>query len=294
MVHTQRKIDLPTWDPERPFPSIGAPPIEVAGRTDTGLVRDGNEDQYLVTELRRHGILHATSLEDDSLFGEGDALQGLLMIVADGMGGHGNGETASKVAVRTVARRFLERLPWSHELENDSVPASLGAAIEDAVKSAHEALTRLGDEGKVDPHLGTTLTLAYVVWPHVIVGHVGDSRCYLWHRGDFGQLTKDHTMAEEIRSQFGGDPPERYEHILSNAIGGNEKQPVVELCVANLAHGDRLLVCTDGLTGHVSNEALAEIIGGRGSSAEACEACIDAANKDGGRDNITAIVARIG
>jgi protein phosphatase len=143
--------------------------------------------------------------------------------------------------------------------------------------------------------MGTTLTMAYIVWPRLYVVHVGDSRCYRLHASKLGQLTRDHTMARELVASgiLSDEEAERsrWSHVLWNAIG-NADEVKPEVYRADLTVGDTLLLCSDGLTKHVPDEWIRRCLEKCDSSEQACEQLVDEANQAGGTDNITVVVAR--
>jgi protein phosphatase len=139
--------------------------------------------------------------------------------------------------------------------------------------------------------MGTTLTLAYLRWPDVYIAHVGDSRCYVLRAGQLVQLTRDHTLAQQMRERGGGDNLSHFDHVLVNAVGGSRERPEVEGQRIRLANGDRLLLCSDGLSGELTSAVIASLLGSARSPGEACHRLVSAALDAGGRDNVTTIVA---
>jgi protein phosphatase len=144
--------------------------------------------------------------------------------------------------------------------------------------------------------MGTTLTMAYIVWPRLYVVHAGDSRCYLFHKRRLKQITTDHSYAQEFVDAGVIEPEEaeksRWSHLLWNVIGGKGDEVRPEVHKARLSTNDSLLLCTDGLTYHVSDDELAELLASDLSAAELCQQLVDVANEAGGSDNITVVVAR--
>jgi serine/threonine protein phosphatase PrpC len=257
--------------------------FDIAGRTDVGLKRERNEDQFVVARLGR-----AVQFDQTSVPGVTSDLrvlpQGLVLVVADGMGGHGYGDLASAVTVDAL----MAALPIP-SIESSDAATSVQAALEHCQRRVQEVASR---KGIAEFHIGTTLTFAYVHWPHVVVGHVGDSRCYLLRGQRLHRLTHDHTMGEALRAKGASDAiASRFDHALVNAVGGDDKPPAPELSAHQLEPGDRLLLCSDGLTAEVEDEQISAILTGATSSVQACESLIDAANRAGGSDNVTAVVA---
>lgn len=263
--------------------------------SDAGKVREVNEDQFLFADLNKSMLIHQTSLSMDDhtrLMGES---QGQLLVVADGMGGHAAGQQASRIAIDAMVRHVLNTLPWFLRLQasrEDDLAEDLKAAME-------RCQERIEAEAEANPQrrkMGTTLTMAYIVWPRLYVVHAGDSRCYLRRQGKLAQITTDHTLAQQMVVKGVLQPEEagksQWSHVLWNCLGGGTHELRPEVRKATLQVGDTLLLCTDGLTNGVSDDRLAELLGQDSSAAEACRRLVAAANDAGGRDNVTVVVAR--
>ncbi|MHB1423208.1 MAG: PP2C family protein-serine/threonine phosphatase [Gemmataceae bacterium] len=269
--------------------------MDCSGLTDVGRVRETNEDQFLIADLNKSMLVRQTSLsQDDStrLFG---GSQGALLVVADGMGGHAAGKQASALAVQTLEHYVLNTMPWffrlQHDQEND---------LQDELKSAMEACQHSIEMAAAarpsQRGMGTTLTMAYLLWPRLYVVHVGDSRCYLFHPPRLLRITEDQTMAQQLVEQSVLSPEEapqsRWSHVLWSCLGGNSRQFSAEVYKATLAVGDTLLLCTDGLTGKLRDEDLLPLLHQGGNAEEMCRRLVAAANEAGGSDNVTVVVAR--
>jgi PPM family protein phosphatase len=269
--------------------------VDCAGQSDRGKVRKVNEDRFLIADLNKSLRIVATNLahgEQEPLVQDG---LGKLLVVADGMGGHRSGDRASTVAVRSIVQYTQNCLPWFFRLcddpENDLLD-DLRAALE------HCQSQVLADADS-DPErqgMGTTLTAAYVIWPRLYVVHVGDSRAYQLRDARLHQITRDHTLAQKMADE--GDVSEedlqgtRFQHILWNCVGGFDGDPRPDLYKVELALGDVLLLCSDGLTKHLDSETIEHLVSGSGSAEVACRRLVDAANDAGGKDNITVALAR--
>ena len=232
--------------------------------TDHGLRRPENEDAYLV-----------------------DAEQGLFC-VADGMGGHAAGEVASRMAVEVLA---------SEMARPDAAPA-LDARLRDAVIAANNAIFEAAERDPALAGMGTTLT-ALALHPAgrtFTIAHVGDSRAYLFRRGELQQLTEDHTWVQQQVDAGLLTPEEARRHPLSSMLTravGLVPDPEVDIIQGDLESGDLLLLCSDGLTGMVDDDELAYILGRDLPLDDAARELVDAANRNGGTDNITAILIRV-
>lgn len=265
-----------------------------AGATDIGRVRPTNQDQFLVADLNKSMTIHATTLpveEETQLYA---GLRALLLLVADGMGGRAGGNVASQIGIGTTARYVLNTMPWFFSLAHDhdddqrlELLAAIGSS-EDAVEThavEHPELTGMG----------TTLTMAYLVWPRMYVVHVGDSRCYLLRKGQLTQLTRDHTAAQELVDRGTIRPEDAHRsplsHVLVHSIGHGPDAFRPEVSRTDLEPGDRVLLCTDGLSNQLPDERIGELLTGAESAEEAVDTLIEAANEAGGDDNITAVVS---
>lgn len=269
--------------------------IEAGGMTDVGRVRSANEDAYVIAGLQRSIIVHDSSPAARGWFAGASA--GTLLIVADGMGGQGGGDVASQVAVNTVVNHLLNCMPWAvvsmtapnaHSPSLPDVREQLSVALVAGDQTVKSTGARTGT-----PHMGTTLTMALVLWPVLYVAHVGDTRCYLFRAGKLKRLTTDHTMAQQLSeiSAEAIDPASHLHHILWNALGASEDLPKPEITKLELELGDVLLLCSDGLNKHVTDTQIVTVLTEGLSSAARSAKLVELANAAGGSDNVTAIVA---
>lgn len=263
------------------------------GITDRGRVRKTNEDQFLIAALTTALRIQQSSLPQSKT--QYAPEPGNLLIVADGMGGHAAGEQASALAVSTIEGFLLDTLRWVFTLDEPSPGgplAELKAALESADASVCEAAL-------ADPRLtgmGTTVTMAFGMGPDVYIAHVGDSRCYLLRSGRLHQLTRDHTLVDQM-VRAGTMTAEvaathQWRHVITNCVGGPTKGIQTEVHKLEIEPGDVLLLCTDGLTEMLSDDTLSSILGAVPDPRSACEQLVQLANDAGGRDNITAVIAR--
>ncbi len=264
------------------------------GQSDVGSVRQNNEDQFLIADLSKAMLVHQSTLmqEETRLFSD---VEGQLLVVADGMGGHASGERASELTTRTISDYVLRTMPWFMRLQHEPEEN-----LQDLLQSAVVACERVvDDEASNDPSeagMGTTLTMAYVIWPRMYVVHVGDSRCYIFRGGFLEQVTRDHTMLRELEDSghtLNADQRRHFGRVLVNAIGLGVEALRPEVYRVDLQENDLVLMCTDGLTDMLDHTALSEIVRRHSQDEQACsQALIDAANNNGGRDNITVIVSQ--
>ncbi len=273
--------------------------LDAAGLTHVGKVREVNEDQFLVATLERRLRIHDTSVKANALNWLPTSTEGLLLIVADGMGGAEGGGVASSVAVRAIGDYLCSVLPLAQQKPNAPTRSMTIPGLSDGLASA----LAVGDEQvrtaaaieQLSPEMGTTTTVAYVAWPKLYLAHVGDSRCYLLHLGKLQQLTTDHTFAERLRSKAAVevDDDSPLHHVLWNVLGGGQTDAVSpDIHRRELEPTDTLLLCSDGVTKHLDDERIELILREATSSSEACTRLVTEANEAGGSDNITAVVVR--
>jgi PPM family protein phosphatase len=268
--------------------------LEYAGKTDVGRVRKNNEDQFLIADLSKQLRVTQTSLTT-SLPGWTAGATGHLFVVADGMGGIAGGEIASGLAVETISWYVAKTMPWFFRYQ-DGREKELEAELVQAVKAVEQTVSDAA-AGSNFRRMGTTLTLAYLLWPRVYVVHAGDSRCYLHRGGKLKRMTTDHTVAQRAVDEGLMTEAQAEESILGNTlwnvIGGGTEGVSPDVYHGTLQPGDEILLCTDGLTRRLSDKTICGILK-RSSSAEvAAGALVLAANEAGGEDNITVIVARL-
>jgi serine/threonine protein phosphatase PrpC len=269
--------------------------VEAGGVTDVGRLRSTNEDAFLIATLQRSINVHEASPGARGWF-PGDPA-GTLLIVADGMGGQGGGNVASSTAVNAVANYLLNLMPWVKVNDNCSPPTartSLRGELSTAVMAGDETVRAEGAHAGT-PRMGTTLTMAFVLWPFVYIAHVGDTRCYLSTSGQLRCLTTDHNLAQKFveESPRPVEPPEQLQHILWNALGAGIDRPVPEVSKVQISGGGVLLLCSDGLNKHVSDETIQSVLQSREPCAARAAKLVELANAAGGTDNITAVVAEV-
>lgn len=267
--------------------------LDLFGLTHVGNVRTENEDQFLVCTVHPQLVVHGTSVpipEQLPLQGERVAT---ILLVADGVGGERGGREASALATQSVTKYLMGTLRCYHAVGTTSEDKFV-TALRDAALGAHEeVLADTVDHPEVHG-MATTLTLAIVTWPWAYVVQVGDSRCYHFSGGRLLQVTKDQTMAQELvdmgalpAAQIGTS---RFSHILTSALGGSDATPVVTRF--EMRRDSVLLLCSDGLTKHVTDDEIADHLRTMESSAQAGRALVNLALERGGSDNITVIVRR--
>jgi protein phosphatase len=233
------------------------PTFEVGSRTDIGRVRDHNEDSLLVLAP--------------------------LFAIADGMGGHAAGEVASELAIRTLEDAQID------SLDADALQSAVIRANATIIKGAQDGLGRAG--------MGTTLTAAILEHDRLLIAQVGDSRAYLLHEGRLRQVTRDHSLVEELIAAGQITEEEARFHpnrsVITRALGSDVNvQP--DLYEMQVYEGDRLLLCSDGLSAMLNNGEISDVLRTEREPQRAADALVAAANEAGGYDNITIIVLNVG
>ncbi len=266
------------------------------GMTHVGMKRQNNQDQFLIAQLNKSMLVGETSLpieKQSRLFGR---VQGHVLLVADGMGGHLAGELASSMAIDFLVERLLNNVHWFFQLGLDAENEFIDS-LKTLMRETHHRIQEEGRQNAALDGMGTTLTMCYVLWPKMYVVHAGDSRCYLVRDGEVERLTTDHTLARRMIESGGMKPEEeagsRWSNVLWNVLGGkSENALTAEVRSVNLHEGDAIVMCSDGLHRHVKDELLLDVMNECESPQSACQRFVEIAIDAGGDDNITVIVAR--
>ena len=271
---------------------------EISALTHTGLVRQTNEDSYIVYRLGRFLERVTSNISETDLPSRFEDT-GHLMVVADGMGGHQAGEVASRGAMIKALQLILRSPRWALNLDDPNTREKeiqgLLSRTRAYLSAVHGALRAEADSDSNLEGMGTTLTGAYTVGADLFVLHVGDSKAYLLRGGQLRKITHDHTVAQQY-ADLGVIPQEavpshRMSHMLTRAIGA-PMELSGDLHHLRIENGDRLLLCSDGLTDMAGEAEILGVLNGRPDGAAACQGLVDLALASGGRDNVTVIVAR--
>ena len=267
--------------------------VDVSGLSHPGRVRPNNEDQFFAARLTRSMETLVTSLSTVDVPDRADEVN-YLMVVADGMGGHAAGEVASRMAIAELVNLALLLPDW-HFTVNDQNRPEMEWRARRLVQQISSMLTERGARDAALRDMGTTLTAARSLGRDLMIVHVGDSRAYLFRNGRLRRLTKDHTYAEllaEAGQLASADAAgSNLRHILTNVVGGSHDSVDVDVDVLHLEDGDRVLLCSDGLTDVLDDDTIAKTLSGASASSEACNTLVQLALDRGGPDNITVIVA---
>ncbi|HSA55535.1 MAG TPA: protein phosphatase 2C domain-containing protein [Gemmatimonadaceae bacterium] len=278
------------------MPPTTASPVTVdsAAVTDVGRKRSSNEDHFVIATVSKALAIGESSLPEAALANRFGASVGHLFAVADGVGGRPDGDVAAQWTVAELLD-YLGEAAGCYQGLDTAREQELLARLEDAVRSVHVRLMKeYGGERALVP--ASTLTMVLLVWPRAYLVHVGDSRAYVFRRGRLQRLTRDQTFGEYMLAAGAWTEAQATKPgpatTLASAIGGTDLTPVVGLI--DLEPGDSLLLCTDGLNKHVSDERLASVLEGSGDARTIARRLVDEALADGGSDNVTVVVVRTG
>lgn len=268
--------------------------LDLFGLTHRGRVREDNQDHFLICTVHPQVVIHGSSLPTaDPLPLRGTRLATVL-VVADGVGGAAAGSEAARLATEAITRYVASTLRCYHAVgakhEEEFLDALRAAAFEahDAVRA--EAALRTDNQ-----RMATTLTVGMAVWPWFYAVQVGDSRCYFYWDGKLEQITRDQTVGQELVDR-GVLPAERLnqsplKNVLSSAIGADEALPDVTR-VSIEQRGCVVLLCTDGLNKHVSDDEIAAYLKDMKSAEQVARDLLTLALDRGGTDNITIVIGR--
>ena len=267
--------------------------IDVFGLTHPGKVRKENQDHFLICSLTKHVDVHLTSLPDPAVLTAESRRLAFMVMVADGVGGGPKGGEASRIALEAITHYVIEAVR-AYNAADATDHGEFAASLQEAALRVHADII---GEAEADPDKGgmaTTLTLWIGIWPYGYLLQLGDSRCYTLRAGELVQVSRDQTMAQELmdsgvlsRTEAGQS---RFAHILSSSLGGSQTAPQVTRMVQEW--GQPGLLCSDGLTKHVSDERIKEVLSTMTSSKQACEQLLQEALDGGGSDNITVVIGR--
>ena len=268
--------------------------LDLFGITHQGKVRAENQDHFLVSTVHPQVVIHGTSLPDPEKLPLRGTRFATVLILADGVGGAAAGSEAARLATEAVTR-YVASTMRSYHAAGSSTEAELLASLKETAIEAHNTVRNEAKHHPTQRGMATTLTVVVVVYPWAYVVQVGDSRCYFFASGKLSLLTRDQTVAQSLIDQ-GLMPPERldaspFKHVLSSAIGSDEALPVVTPFDIS-ERGSLILMCSDGLTKHVSDDEIASYVRNMKSSEQVARDLLDLALERGGRDNITIITAR--
>jgi serine/threonine protein phosphatase PrpC len=265
--------------------------LDAFGVTHPGKVRPTNQDHFLLGSLRQRFNLRQSSLPEIAQLPIVEDRVASIIMVADGVGGGQQGDKASQLAVEELTQYVNESARCYYH--NDRSDESFVHDLEQAALKCHRAVVERGASDPDSSGMATTLTLVIIIWPWTYVLQVGDSRYYEYKSGALTQISHDQTLAQELIDSGVFAAAVRntpLANVLSSSIGGSQTAPVVTRVPTtwNTVH----LLCSDGLTKHVSDEKIAERLRTMTSARQACEQLLQDALDGGGTDNITVCIGR--
>ena len=268
--------------------------VDVFGLSHKGLIRENNQDHFLVVRAARSLQTLFTNLTETQP-GEAFEEAGYGLVVADGVGGEAAGEFASRRAIYTLLKLALHTSDWQFRWgakERNNVLWRM----KDRFRSVNEAMVRDAAAHASLNGMCTTMTAAVTYGNDAIIGHIGDSSAYLLHRGKLIRLTRDHTLGGRLVEEgthAANDPLVlEYRSLLLQALGSREGECHPDVHNYLLQDSDQLLLCTNGLTDMVREADIESAMNSATSASFACRNLIDLALGNGGADNVTVIVAR--
>jgi serine/threonine protein phosphatase PrpC len=268
--------------------------LDLFGMTHPGKVRTENQDHFLLCTVHPQVVIHATSLPNPNELPLRGQRLATVIVVADGVGGSAGGAEASRLATETITRYVSSSLHCYHAAGSSHEDEFL-EALRQAAFAAHAAVRADTGSRHDGRNRATTLTLGIVVWPWLYVVQVGDSRCYVYSSNTLRQVSRDQTVAQDLVDQgvltqaTASSSPLR--HVLSSAIGADDAAPEVTR-VDIRQRGAVILVCSDGLTKHVSNAEIADHLRKMRSAEQVTRALVDLVLERGATDNVTVVVGR--
>ena len=281
----------PEPKPNESADSGGAVAVRLCGRTDVGLIREHNEDSFVIVRL------DDGTREQEKLAAHTLGPRGTLMVVCDGMGGAAAGEVASGMAIEALATTMVDaHMIDAPEGVVDDERQHLARKLRGAARDANAQIFKEARENLARSGMGTTMTAVHLWRDSALIAQVGDSRAYVWRQGAFTQVTRDQSLVNQLleTGQITVEQAKFFEHsnVILQALGVQEEVEV-QLSKVELRKGDRLMMCSDGLVGVVSDEEISAVVGSIDEPAEAARILIEMANGAGGPDNITVIVAHV-
>jgi len=271
--------------------------VDLAAATHRGHVRGNNEDHYLVVRFRRT-LENLYSNLNKGMLAQSYDVTGYGLLVADGLGGMAAGEVASRTAVTKLVELVVDTPDWVLDIKNPEHLETVQQRMNDRFLRIDETIREQADRDATLSGMGTTLTVAANLGRNVVIGHIGDSRAYLFRDGSLSQVTKDHTLAQAMveAGVAGSDEPaaRSMRHVLTAALGSLGPKSKPDIQRLEVGPNDQLLLCTDGLTEMVDDKTIASLLANAASADKACEDLVTVALAAGGLDNVTVVLARFG
>ncbi|HKO98742.1 MAG TPA: protein phosphatase 2C domain-containing protein [Pyrinomonadaceae bacterium] len=269
--------------------------VDLAAESHRGHVRATNEDHYLAVRMSR-SLETVLSNVAEVLLPKGFDETAYGLLVADGMGGMAAGEVASNIALLKLLELVAQTPDWIMKMNKRENAAVVMRRMTTRFRQIDEELRTQGESHRSFYGMGTTLTVAASLGTDLFLSHLGDSRAYLLRGRMLHQLTKDHTLAQALIDAGIAGPDDTstkaMKHVLTAALGSTGEPTDPQVQRLHLTDKDQLLLCTDGLTDMVSNDVIAAVLLDSKSSEAACQKLVTLALANGGKDNITVVLAR--
>lgn len=268
--------------------------IDLCGLTHQGRVRTENQDHFFIASIHKAMKVIQTSIPQDQMGDIFSPSRGLVFLVADGVGGAPGGKDASRTALRAIVDYVLRAMDLYVQLDPDIEP-QFQAELRRSVELSHEAVRQAGAADDERTGMATTLTMVCIRWPKAYIVHVGDSRGYRLRDGELELITKDQTMAQAMVDAGALSPSQaaqsQLNHVLYSALGASRAEPFT--VTTDVRWGDVMLICTDGITKHVSDEEIRDALRRSTGAETTARELLQLALDRGGSDNATLIVGRL-
>jgi len=268
--------------------------VDVFGLTDRGRVRRDNQDQFLIASLHKLLRVHQSSLPAEDITTLISDSRGYILLVADGVGGRPDGQAASGTVVKTIAHHVTHLMDLYRRLDSNN-EAIFVAELEKSVQKSHEVLLGEGQREYDGRGGATTLTMVAALWPRAYVIQVGDSRCYRLRDGRLERITQDQTVAQALVERGALSETEARRSplrgVLASALGGPEATPHIH--ATDCRWDDVVLLCTDGLTRHVTDKEIEAELRAIRTAQASCQRLVQLALERGAEDNVTVVIGRL-
>lgn len=275
-------------------PSTSLVEVDLAAATHRGLVRANNEDHYLAMRFGRSLETVSTNIPEGSLERSFEET-GYGLVVADGMGGMAAGDVASRTALTKLVELVVNTPDWFLKINQPEDLTLPTRRMTQRFRSIDDELRESAQNNSALLGMGTTLTVAVSLGTNLLIGHIGDSRAYMFRDRRLQQLTRDDTLAQALIDAGIADPEDTatraMRHVLTAAIGSTGEPTDPQVQRLHLKHDDQILLCTDGLTTMVSDEVITSTLLDAPSASVACQTLVDLALSAGGLDNVTIVLA---
>ena len=281
-------------DPQGPVSVPHRENADIHGVTHPGLVRKENQDHFLIGTIHKLLQVYQTSVPGDTMGNLTSPSRGFVFLVADGVGGGPGGKEASRTALQAVVDYVVRTMDLYVQIDSAAELEYLADLLH-SVEKSHELVRRSRSRDDDDETGATTLTMVCIRWPRAYMIHVGDSRCYRLRNGELELLTVDQTMAQAM-VESGALSPDQAErsalkHVLYSAIGGSRAEPYT--FATDVEWNDVMLLCTDGLTKHVSDAEIRDALRRCDDAKATAEELLQLVLDRGASDNTTVIVGRL-